>query len=71
MRNGNFGNHKFCRDGVWELVINVSAGYRVYYSMIGNTIVLLLCAGSKRTQDKDIEKAIMYLKDFKEKNKNV
>lgn len=23
---GNFGDHKFCRDGVWELRIDVGAG---------------------------------------------
>ena len=27
---GNFGDHKFCRDGVWELRIDVGQGYRVY-----------------------------------------
>lgn len=24
---GNFGDHKFCRDGVWELRIDAGAGY--------------------------------------------
>ena len=32
----NFGDHKFCKDGVWELRIDVGAGYRVYYG-IGRT----------------------------------
>lgn len=68
IENGNFGEHRFCRDGVWELVINTGPGYRVYYSIIENVVVLLLCAGSKRTQQKDIDKAIHYLKDFKERN---
>ncbi|MDK9704601.1 MAG: hypothetical protein OEL20_15815 [Sulfuritalea sp.] len=26
---GNFGDHKFCRDGVWELRIDVGPGFRV------------------------------------------
>ena len=56
------------RDGVYELRIHVGAGYRVYYSVIENIVVLLLCGGSKKTQDKDIDKAIEYLKKFKEKN---
>lgn len=30
---GNFGDHKFCRDGVWELRVDVGAGYRVYYGI--------------------------------------
>jgi putative addiction module killer protein len=52
--NGNFGDHRFCRDGVSELRIDVGAGYRVYYAIAGKQIVLLLCGGDKRTQDADI-----------------
>ena len=39
---GNFGDHKFCRDGVWELRIGVGPGYRVYYAVAGTQVVLLL-----------------------------
>lgn len=53
---GNFGDHKFCRDGVWELRIGIGAGYRVYYAMHGQRVVLLLCAGDKRTQNADIDR---------------
>jgi putative addiction module killer protein/probable addiction module antidote protein len=53
VEQGNFGDHKFCRDGVWELRIDVGAGYRVYYAIAGKEIVLLLCGGDKRTQDAD------------------
>jgi len=67
MGDGNFGDHKFCRDEVWELRIHVNAGYRVYYSISGNKIILLLCGGSKRTQQKDIDNAVEYLKKFKER----
>jgi putative addiction module killer protein len=55
--NGNFGDHKFCRDGVSELRIDVGAGYRVYYAIAGKQVVLLLCGGDKRTQDADINRA--------------
>lgn len=61
---GNFGDHKFCRDGVWELRIDVGAGYRVYYAVAGNEIVLLLCGGDKRTQDADINRACTYWQDW-------
>ena len=54
---GNFGDHKPCRDGVWELRIAVGPGYRVYYAISGAEIVLLLCGGDKRTQDADIDRA--------------
>ena len=69
MEDGNLGDNRFCRDGVWEIRINVSAGYRIYYSISGQEIILLLCGGSKRTQQKDIDKAVEYLKKFKESNK--
>ena len=29
IEGGNFGDHKFCREGVWELRIDQGAGYRV------------------------------------------
>ena len=66
MAEGYLGEHKPCRDGVWELIIDIGQGYRVYYSIVGNTIVLLLCAGDKRTQQKDIDRAVKYLNKYKE-----
>ena len=68
LADGNFGEHRPCRDGVWELVIDTGPGYRVYYSIVERVVVLLLCAGSKRTQDRDIERAIACLKNFKRRN---
>lgn len=61
---GNFGDHKFCRDGVWELRIDVGQGYRIYYAIAGSQIVLLLCAGNKRTQDADIRRACEYWQEW-------
>lgn len=61
---GNFGDHRFCRDGVWELKIDIGAGYRVYYAQANSCIVLLLCGGDKRTQDADIERAVWYWQDW-------
>lgn len=50
MELGDFGDHQFCREGVWELRIDVGAGYRVYDAIAGKEIILLLCGGDKRTQ---------------------
>jgi putative addiction module killer protein len=61
---GNFGDHKFCRDGVWELRIDAGPGYRVYYALSGQQLVLLLCGGDKRTQGADIERAVDYWQDW-------
>jgi len=64
IEGGNLGDHKFCRDGVWELRIDQGAGYRIYFAQIGNLVVLLLCGGDKSTQDADIERAIGYWNDW-------
>ncbi|MEF8724241.1 MAG: type II toxin-antitoxin system RelE/ParE family toxin [Candidatus Accumulibacter delftensis] len=64
MKVGNFGDHKFCRDGVWELRIDTGPGYRVYYAQAGQTLVLLLCGGDKRSQRSDIERAAAYRQDW-------
>jgi len=64
---GNFGDHKFLRDGVCELRIDVGPGYRVYYAVAGSKIVLLLLGGDKRTQDADIDKAARYWQDWQER----
>ena len=61
---GNFGDHKFYRDGVWELRIDVGPGYRVYYAIAGNQVVLLLCGGDKRTQNADISRACTCWQDW-------
>jgi putative addiction module killer protein len=45
-------------EGVSELRIDYGPGYRVYYKKIGQTIVVLLAGGDKRTQDKDIKTAL-------------
>jgi putative addiction module killer protein len=64
----NFGDHRFCRDGVWELRIDVGQGYRVYYAFSGAQVVLLLCGGDKRTQDADIDRACEYWTDWQKRS---
>jgi putative addiction module killer protein len=66
---GNFGDRKFCRDGVWELRIDVGQGYRVYYAIAGESVVLLLCGGDKRTQQRDIDRACSYWSDWQRRAK--
>ncbi len=67
---GNFGDHKFERDGVWELRVDYGPGYRVYYSIEDGEIILLLIGGNKKTQTADLDKAVSYLQDFKRGQKN-
>jgi len=68
LMEGNFGEHRVLRDGVWELKIEVGPGYRVYYAQEGKTVILLLCAGSKRTQRQDIARAVEYWNDHQSRS---
>jgi len=68
MELGNFGDHRFCCDGVWEQCIDVGPGYRVYYAIAGNQLILLLCGGGKRTQNEDIDRACSYWLDWQERS---
>lgn len=61
--DGNFGDHKSVGGGVSELRINYGPGYRVYYTMRERVVVILLCAGDKSSQDKDIKKAKQLAKE--------
>jgi putative addiction module killer protein len=67
---GNFGDCKPLRQGLSELRIDWGPGYRIYYAMLGKICVLLLCGGDKRRQSPDIERALEYLKDYKERTAN-
>jgi putative addiction module killer protein len=58
--DGNFGDHKYCRDGVWELRIDLGPGYRIYYALNGTRIIILLCGGDKGSQSADIQHAVAY-----------
>jgi putative addiction module killer protein len=53
----HFGDHSGVGDGVSELRIDVGPGYRVYYTMRGELVVLLLCGGDKDSQERDIRRA--------------
>lgn len=64
LEDGNFGDHHSVGDSVYELRIDWGPGYRVYFTRIGQLILLLLCAGDKRNQDKDIQRAKDYFKDY-------
>jgi putative addiction module killer protein len=62
---GNAGDVAPVGEGVMEMRIDWGPGYRVYFARVGQAIVLLLCGGDKRSQQKDIERAKTYLEDFK------
>ena len=57
IEDGNFGDHRSVGGGISELRINVGQGYRVYYTIRNNTLVILLCGGGKSSQRRDIRRA--------------
>lgn len=64
----NFGDFKKLDDKISELRFNFGSGYRIYYSEVGDVIVLLLNAGDKKLQGRDIEKAREYLEIWRQNN---
>lgn len=63
---GNPGDVKPVGEGVSELRIDYGPGYRVYFVQRGDILIVLLCGGDKRTQDRDIRKAKEFAKDLAE-----
>lgn len=57
LAEGNFGDAKSVGDGVSELRFDFGPGYRVYYTLRGNVVVILLCGGDKSSQARDIARA--------------
>jgi putative addiction module killer protein len=55
--DGNFGDVKHAGAGLSEMRVDHGPGYRVYFSQRGSELVILLCGGDKRTQDRDIKHA--------------
>ena len=62
---GNFGAAKALRGGVTELRLNFGPGYRVYYGIDGQTLIILLGGGDKRRQSADIAAAMQRWKQYK------
>ncbi len=54
---GNPGDVKPVGEGVSEIRIDYGPGYRIYFVQRDKMIVVLLCGGDKRTQDRDIARA--------------
>ncbi len=65
MALGNLGDVKPVRNGIHEMRIDYGPGYRVYFLQRGQTIIVLLAGGDKRTQDADINRAIEIAHDWK------
>lgn len=64
---GHFGVSKRLSNNLFELKFrNLGGGIRIYYGIIDDSIILLLCGGNKGSQEKDIKMAYKYWNDYLE-----
>ena len=61
---GNLGDCKPVGEGVSELRVDFGPRYRIYFGQDGTTLIILLCAGSKKSQTKDIDLAKLFWADY-------
>jgi putative addiction module killer protein len=61
---GNPGDVKPVGEGVSELRIDYGPGYRVYFVQHGETLVVLLAGGDKRTQDRVIATSLALAREL-------
>jgi len=61
---GNLGDWKLVGDGVSEMRVDFGPGYRLYFARRGNLLIVMLAAGDKSTQTKDIKRAQRILKQL-------
>lgn len=69
METGNLGDTKSVGDGVSERRIDAGPGYRIFFGRDGDELVVLLVGGTKRRQQRDIDKAKGYWADYKRRKK--
>jgi putative addiction module killer protein len=69
LQYGNFSNVQSVGDGVSEYKIDFGPGYRIYFGQDENILIILLIAGTKKTQSKDIKKAKVFWQDYKDRKK--
>ena len=57
LKRGSKGDHRIIDKDIYELRIHFGPAYRVYCTNRNDEVILLLIAGNKSTQSRDIKKA--------------
>jgi putative addiction module killer protein len=63
---GNLADVKPVGGGVSEMRLNVGPGYRLYFTKRGQQVILLLCGGTKGSEQRDIRRAIQMARDLED-----
>ena len=66
LEEGNYGDYKRISNDLFELRFKMGSGYRIYFTESQDVIILILCAGDKSSQSKDIAKAKTIINEIKE-----
>lgn len=65
IENGNTSQIKGIGSGVLECRIDYGPGYRIYFARDGENLIILLCGGTKKQQQGDIDKAHKLWQEYK------
>ncbi len=63
---GHYGDYKSVVKNIKELRFHFGAGYRIYFAEYDKHIIILLSGGNKKTQKRDIDKALAYTQEYEE-----
>lgn len=66
VENGNFGDFKPLVPNLFELRFFFGPGWRIYYTIKNDNVIILLVGGEKSSQEKDIAKAGELLAELEE-----
>lgn len=70
VEDGNMGDYRSLGTNLYELRLDFGSGYRIYFSIFSESdskTILILCAGDKSSQTRDIERAKKYSLDVKQR----
>lgn len=70
LEQGNLSNVKWFR-GIGEYRLDWGPGYRLYIGRDGDRLIILLGGGTKKQQQKDIDRALVLWKDYLVRKKGV
>ena len=65
LSSGTIGDSVPVGEGVVELREHVGQGFRMYFGRHGDSVAILLCGGTKKSQSRDIALAKEYWADWK------